>query len=363
VVSLAEFDFDLPRERIAQRPIRPRDAARLLCVRQAQPEPGRASLPSAGSYRVEDRNMRDLPDLLRPGDVLVANDTRVIRAQLTARRGAARIRITLNQPGASGTWHALARNARRLHEGDSLIFDGVDDFTAIVTALDRDGGLTLKFNKQGDAFAGALRWAGTPALPPYVQRPNGPESDDVADYQTVFAAKDGAVAAPTAGLHFTPALLAALDRRGVHRTTVTLHVGAGTFLPMRVNDVTQHRMYAERGEITPTAAQTINSARAAGGRIVAVGTTSLRLLEASVSNDGMVMPFEGETSLFIMPGYPFRAADLLMTNFHLPRSTLFMLVCAFAGTAMMQTAYAHGIETGYRFYSFGDSSLLWRHDS
>jgi S-adenosylmethionine:tRNA ribosyltransferase-isomerase len=362
VVNLANFDFELPRNRIAQSPVRPRDAARLLCVRQARPDLGRASFPPVGSHTVENQNVRDLPDLLRPGDVLVMNDTRVIPAQLTAKRAAARIRITLNRLNASGTWHALARNARRLDEGDSLIFDGADDFSAVVTAIDHDGGVTLKFNKQDDAFAQALRRAGTPALPPYVKRPTGAEPSDVADYQTVFAANDGAVAAPTAGLHFTPALLAALDRRGIHRTTVTLHVGAGTFLPMRMDDVTQHRMHAERGEITSTVAQTINSARAAGGRVVAVGTTSLRLLEGSVSDDGTVMPFGGETSLFILPGFPFRAADLLMTNFHLPRSTLFMLVCAFAGTKAMQTAYAHSIATGYRFYSYGDSSLLWRHD-
>jgi S-adenosylmethionine:tRNA ribosyltransferase-isomerase len=360
MVSLAEFDFELPRERIAQGPARPRDAARLLCVRHTRP--GSASLPSVGLHGLEDRNVRDLPDLLRPGDVLVTNDTRVIPAQLTARRGAARIRITLNRPDASGRWHALARNVRRLREGDSLVFDGADDLTAVVAGVDQDGGVTLQFNKHGDVFAEALRLAGTPALPPYVQRPNGPEPGDADDYQTVFATSDGAVAAPTAGLHFTPGLLAALERRGVHRATVTLHVGAGTFLPMRMDDVTQHRMHAERGEITSPAAKTINSARAAGGRIIAVGTTPLRLLEGSVSCNGTVMPFEGETSLFILPGYPFRAADLLMTNFHLPRSTLFMLVCAFAGTRVMQTAYAHSIATGYRFYSFGDSSLLWRHD-
>jgi len=362
VVSLVDFDFELLRERIAQGPVRPRDAARLLCIRPGQSEAGRALLPSAGSHNLEDRYVRDLPDLLRPGDVLVVNDTRVIPAQLTARTGTARIGITLNQARARGTWHALARNARRLQEGDSLRFDGADDFMAIVTALDHDGGVMLKFNKQDDAFADALRRSGTLALPPYIHRLNGPEPDDAADYQTVFAANDGAVAAPTAGLHITSALLRALAGRGVHRATVTLHVGAGTFLPVRSDDVTQHRMHAERGEITLRSAQTINSARAAGGRIVAVGTTSLRLLESSASNDGTIMPFAGETSLFILPGCPFRAVDLLMTNFHLPRSTLFMLVCAFAGTETTQTAYAHAIETGYRFYSYGDSSLVWRRD-
>jgi S-adenosylmethionine:tRNA ribosyltransferase-isomerase len=347
VISLAEFDFELPPDRIAQSPIRPRDAARLLYVRPAGPE---------------DRAVRDLPDLLRPGDVLVVNDTRVIPAQLTARRGDARIGITLDQPLPDGTWHALARNARRLHEGDSLRFDGTTDLSAIVTARDPDGGVALHFNQRDEAFATALRQAGALALPPYIHRPRGLEPSDTADYQTVFAAHDGAVAAPTAGLHFTPALLSALEARGIRLVTVTLHVGAGTFLPVRSDDVAQHHMHAERGEISAVAAGAINSGRTAGGRIVAVGTTSLRLLESSVTEGGMIAPFAGETSLFILPGYQFRAADLLMTNFHLPRSTLFMLVCAFAGTAAMRAAYAHAITSGYRFYSYGDASLLQRHD-
>jgi S-adenosylmethionine:tRNA ribosyltransferase-isomerase len=347
VVSLAEFDFTLPPDRIAHAPARPRDAARLLCVR-----PG----------GLEDRIVRDLPGLLRPGDALVANDTRVIPARLTARRGDARIGITLNQPRPDGTWHGLARNARRLRQGDSLRFDGADDLTATVISRDADGGVTLRFNLCGDAFSAALERAGALALPPYIHRPDGPEPADEADYQTIFAVNDGAVAAPTAGLHFTPALLAALDARRVRRVTVTLHVGAGTFLPVRTDDVTQHQMHAERGEISAAAADAINAARAEGGRVIAVGTTSLRLLESAVSDDGTIQPFSGETSLFILPGYRFRATDLLMTNFHLPRSTLFMLVCAFAGTGTMREAYAHAVSLGYRFYSYGDSSLLWRHD-
>jgi S-adenosylmethionine:tRNA ribosyltransferase-isomerase len=388
VVSLAEFDFALPPDRIAQTPARPRDAARLLCVRPSSHPP--ASIPRqppASTLRhpparpgdhsphdvaaddppelhhdLEDRAVRDLPDLLRPGDVLVTNDTRVIPAQLTAKRDEARIGITLDQPRPDGTWHALARNARRLHKGDSLRFDGANDLTAVVTSRDPDGGVTLRFNHADHALATALRQAGALALPPYIHRPRGPNPEDSADYQTIFAAKDGAVAAPTAGLHFTPALLAALEARGIRRATVTLHVGAGTFLPVRSDDVTQHRMHTERGTISAAAAQTINDARAAGGRIVAVGTTCLRLLESAASADGTIEEFDGDTSLFILPGYRFRAVDLLMTNFHLPRSTLFMLVCAFAGTETMRAAYAHAIAEGYRFYSYGDSSLLWRHD-
>jgi S-adenosylmethionine:tRNA ribosyltransferase-isomerase len=352
VVSTADFDFELPPDRIAQSPVRPRDAARLLCVRCGTLE----------ECPLEDRAVRDLPDLLRPGDVLVANDTRVIPAQLTARRGDARIGITLDQPQSDGTWHALARNARRLREDDTLRFDGADDLSAIVTARDPDGGVMLRFNQRDDAFIAALQRAGALALPPYIQRPHGLEPSDAADYQTIFASHDGAVAAPTAGLHFTPALLTALEARGIRRVTVTLHVGAGTFLPVRADDAMRHRMHAERGEIAAGVAAAINAARAAGGRIVAVGTTTLRLLESAVTEAGSIEPFAGETALFILPGYRFRAVDLLMTNFHLPRSTLFMLVCAFAGSETMRAAYAHAIAEGYRFYSYGDSSLLWRHD-
>jgi S-adenosylmethionine:tRNA ribosyltransferase-isomerase len=293
----------------------------------------------------------DLPALLSPGDLLVANDTRVIPAQLTAHRGAARIGLTLDRPLPGGTWHALARNARRLAPGDVLDLDGTEMRAAVIART--EGSVTLRFDQEGEAFAAALRRAGALALPPYIARPSGPTTQDAADYQTVFARQEGAVAAPTGGLHFTPALLAALGAVGVQRTTVTLHVGAGTFLPMR-GSPGDHQMHPERGEITPDAAAAI---RAAAGHVVAVGTTTLRLLESAATEDG-VAPFAGETALFIRPGFRFRVVNRLMTNFHLPRSTLFMLVCAFAGTARMRAAYTHAIAAGYRFYSYGDSSLL-----
>ncbi len=326
----SDFDFHLPPDRIAQHPARPRDAARLLVVGQT----------------LRDRHVRDLPALLRPGDLLVVNDTHVIPAQLTARRGAARIGITLDQPQPDGTWHALARNARRLRPGDRLDFDG--PLTAEVLAREGDS-VTLRFSDEA-----ALRRAGVLALPPYIERPDGPTAEDETDYQTMFAEREGAVAAPTAGLHFTPGLLAALDAAGIQRVAVTLHVGAGTFLPVRAERVEEHRIHAERGEITPEAAERINAAR----RIVCVGTTTLRLLEAAADEHGRVHPFAGEARTFIVPGVPVRTAGALLTNFHLPRSTLFMLVCAFAGTERMRRAYAHAVATGYRFYSYGDACLL-----
>lgn len=344
-MQVADFAFDLPPERIAHTPARPRDAARMLVVGSALP----------------DRIVRDLPDLLRPGDLLVANDTRVIPAQLRARRGAAQIGLTLDRPWADGTWHVLARNARKLRPGDTLDLDGTE-MRATVLGRDADGGATLRFDREGEAFSAALHEAGALALPPYIPRPSGPTAEDAADYQTAFAAVDGAVAAPTAGLHFTPELLDRLAARGIDRTTVTLHVGAGTFLPIRSDDTAGHRIHSERGVVTPEAAGAIAAARAAGGRIVAVGTTSLRLLETAAAADGKVRPFDGDTELFILPGFRFRAVDLLMTNFHLPRSTLFMLVCAFAGTEAMRRAYDHAIRSGYRFYSYGDATLLERAD-
>ncbi len=339
-----DFDFTLPPDRIAQKPASPRDAARLLSVTET----------------LADHQVADLPRLLRAGDLLVVNDTRVIPAQLSARRGAAAIGITLDRPLADGTWRALARNARRLRPSDTLHIDGAPDFSATVMATHEGGAVTLRFNAEGRAFADRLRQAGALALPPYIARPHGPTDQDAADYQTIFAQAEGAVAAPTAGLHFTPALLAALAARGVGRVSLTLHVGAGTFLPMRHEDVAQHRIHAEAGTLSPAAAACINQARAAGGRIVAVGTTSLRLLETAVDARGTVAPFAGDTDIFILPGRPIRGADLLLTNFHLPRSTLFMLVCAFAGTARMKAAYAHAITDGYRFYSYGDACLLAR---
>ena len=332
-MSLADFDFHLPPALIAQTPARPRDSARLLHVADT----------------LADHHIPDLPTLLRPGDLLVANDTRVIPAQLEARRGAARIGLTLDQPRPGGAWHALARNARRLRPGDTLTFDAAPDLEALVLARAEEGVL-LRFN---DAFPAALPRAGALALPPYIDRPHGPTPADSTDYQTVFARNDGAVAAPTAGLHFTPAILAALEAAGIPRITITLHVGAGTFLPVR-DDPAHHRMHAERGHLTPAAAAAINAAR----RVVAVGTTSLRLIESAADESGQVHPFDGDTSLFITPGHRFRRVGALITNFHLPRSTLFMLVCAFAGTPRMKSAYAHAIAQNYRFYSYGDSSLL-----
>ena len=349
----SDFDFALPPERIAHAPARPRESARLLEVRDGS---------------AIDRSVADLPTLLRPGDLVVANDTRVIPAQLTATRGDARIGITLDRMLPDGSWHVLVRNARRLRANDALRFEG-SDVVANVVSLEPGGTAVLRFTTPpgGEAatldavgFDNFLRGVGRLALPPYIARPDGPTPDDARDYQTMFAAHDGAVAAPTAGLHFTPALLAQALERGVAHVTVTLHVGAGTFLPMRENDVSAHRMHPERGIITPAAADAINATRAAGGRIVAIGTTSLRLLESAATQDGQVQPFDGETSLFITPGHRFRTADLLLTNFHLPRSTLFMLVCAFAGQQPMRDAYAHAVASGYRFYSYGDATLLHR---
>ncbi len=340
----AEFDFDLPPDRIAQHPATPREAARLLVV---------------GS-ELSDRHVRDLPAVLRAGDLLVVNDTKVIPAQLAARRGQARIGVTLDRPAVDGTWHVLLRNARRLRLGDRVVFDGLDDFSAAVVALEEGGAGRLRFDREGAALDAALAQAGQLALPPYISRPSGPTQDDARDYQTMFAREAGAVAAPTAGLHFTASLDHALRERGVRRVEITLHVGAGTFLPMRVEEVSQHQMHPERAALSAATATVLNDTRAAGGRIVAVGTTSLRLLETAVRPDGTFGPFAGETDIFITPGRSIRGADVLLTNFHLPRSTLFMLVCAFAGTARMKSAYAHAVGAGYRFYSYGDATLLSR---
>jgi S-adenosylmethionine:tRNA ribosyltransferase-isomerase len=340
---LADFDYALPAERIAQEPVRPRDAARLLHVR---------------ADGLGDLTVRDLPALLRRGDILVANDTRVFPAQLRARRGEARIGLTLDRPLADGTWTALARNGRRLRVGDVLVIEGGGGLTGRVADKGADGSVGLAFSLEGEALMAAFEQAGALALPPYIHRPDGPTAADADDYQTVFAQFHGAVAAPTAGLHFTPALLAALAAAGVQRVTVTLHVGIGTFLPVRVDRVSEHRMHAERGEITEAAAAAINAARQAGGRVIAVGTTSLRLLESAAAADGTVRPFLGETALFILPGYRFKAVDRLVTNFHLPRSTLLMLVAAFSGRERMLAAYAHAVSAGYRFHSYGDACFL-----
>jgi S-adenosylmethionine:tRNA ribosyltransferase-isomerase len=342
-LTLADFDYHLPADRIAHEPARPRDSARMLHIH---------------ADGVSDLTIRDLPSLLRPGDLLVANDTRVFPAQLQATRGGARIGITLDRPRADGAWKALARNGRRLRVGDTLAIEGAGALTARVTDKAEDGSIGLAFNQDGDALMQAFEQAGALALPPYIHRPDGPTQADATDYQTVFAQRQGAVAAPTAGLHFTPALLDRLEAAGVRRVTVTLHVGIGTFLPVRVDRVTDHRMHAERGEIGAETAEAINRTKRDGGRIVAVGTTSLRLLESAAQADGTMRPFLGETSLFILPGYRFKAVDRLVTNFHLPRSTLLMLVSAFSGRERMLAAYAHAVAAGYRFHSYGDACFL-----
>lgn len=337
------FDFDLPPERIALRPVRPRDAARMLVVR-------------GGDASFEDAGVRDLPNLLRAGDVLVFNDTRVIPAQLEGMRGEARIGATLHKRVDLRRWQAFIRNAKRLREGDTITFPA--DVSAVAEARHADGSFTLAF--AGDEPVEVLlERAGRMPLPPYIaQKRGGADEADKADYQTMFAREDGAVAAPTASLHFTPELLAALDAAGVLSATLTLHVGAGTFLPVKVDDTADHAMHAEFGRIPAETAAMLNEARARGGRIIAAGTTALRLLESAADEHGTIHPFAGDTAIFITPGYTFRAVDGLMTNFHLPKSTLFMLVSALMGRERMQAAYAHAVEQEYRFYSYGDSSLL-----
>lgn len=345
-----DFDFDLPRHLIAERPAEPRDAARMLEV----------TAHGLAGPELTDRQVRDLPGRLRAGDLLVVNDTRVIPARLHGRRGLAGIEIMLHQPAeAAGHWRAFARPAKKLKPGDVIRF--ADDFAATVTAKGEAGEVEVAFDDPA-GLADQLRRHGEVPLPPYIARPDGPDARDRDDYQTVFARHDGAVAAPTAGLHFTPQLLDTLAAAGVETVRLTLHVGAGTFLPVKSETVEGHVMHAERGVLTPEAADRINATHAAGGRIIAVGTTSLRLLESAAAENGTVRPFDGSTAIFITPGYRFRAVDLLVTNFHLPRSTLFMLVSAFAGMARMKRAYAHAIEAGYRFYSYGDTSLLHRSD-
>jgi S-adenosylmethionine:tRNA ribosyltransferase-isomerase len=342
-LTLSDFGYDLPPDRIATEPARPRDSARLLHVRNA---------------KLSDHRISDLPTLLRPGDLVVVNDTRVIPAQLTAHKGAARIGITLDKPNANGSWRALIRNLKRLNQGDTVTL--ADDFSAEITATRPDGSADLRFNQEGEAFLDALRRSGALALPPYIARPEGLTTSDSTDYQTMFAEHDGAVAAPTAGLHFTPALIEALTEKKIGITKVTLHVGAGTFLPVRSEDLSQHVMHAERGIVSTAAARAINQARAQGGRIIPIGTTALRLIESAADEQGHVSPFAGETDIFILPGYKFRVTDLLFTNFHLPHSTLLMLVSAFAGLETIRAAYRHAIAAKYRFYSYGDACLLER---
>jgi S-adenosylmethionine:tRNA ribosyltransferase-isomerase len=350
------FDFELPADNIALRPAQPRDSARMLTV-----EPGGA---------LHDRVVRDLPLVLKPGDQLVVNDTKVISAQLKGRRigreTEPKIEATLIKRLDGSRWQALVRPAKKLAPGDVVRFGNegkvclLGHLDAHVESKGDDGAVTLSFSLHGPALDSAISDLGIPPLPPYIASRRAPDAHDTSDYQTMFATSEGAVAAPTAGLHFTPALEAALLQRGIGIHRITLHVGAGTFLPVKADDTGEHKMHAEWGTISSGTADALNAARKSGGRVVAVGTTSLRLLESAATANDEITPFSGETAIFITPGYRFRAVDVLLTNFHLPRSTLFMLVSAFSGLEIMKRAYTHAIESGYRFYSYGDACLLFR---
>lgn len=350
------FDFELPEERIALRPAVPRDAAKLLRV---HPEEG-----------LSDHTARDLPDILQPGDALVFNDTRVIPAQLEGTRNrdgaTATISATLHMRLDDSRWKAFVRGAKKLREGDRVRF-GHENTSCLTGALDatvaekgEDGEVTFAFDLSGTMLDEALVAVGHIPLPPYIALKRPEDDQDRQDYQTIYAQKDGAVAAPTAGLHFTPNLFDALDAKGIERHFVTLHVGAGTFLPVKAEDTKDHRMHEEKGVVSARTAQALNAVKKRGGRIISVGTTSLRLLESAADQNGILHPWEGATDIFITPGYQFRFVDMLITNFHLPKSTLMMLVSAFSGMETMRAAYAHAIATGYRFYSYGDTSLLYR---
>lgn len=364
-MRLSDFDFDLPDDSIALRPAEPRDSARFLVVR-----PGQA---------LEDHIVRDLPDFLRPGDALVFNDTRVIPARLSGLRegrttGGAdgtpvAVEATLHRRIAPDRWSAFMRPGKRLKAGDRVAFAAqgstpceAERLDATVVEKHEGGEVVLAFDLSGPDLDIGIARHGMMPLPPYIAAKRAEDDRDRADYQTVYAREDGSVAAPTAGLHFTPDLLEALKAKGVSLHFVTLHVGAGTFLPVKTDEVSEHKMHAEFGEVSAQTADALNAVHAAGGRVVCVGTTSLRLIESATGEDGVVRPFADETAIFITPGYRFRAVDVLMTNFHLPKSTLFMLVSAFAGRAKMREAYEHAISTGYRFYSYGDGSLLFRAD-
>jgi S-adenosylmethionine:tRNA ribosyltransferase-isomerase len=349
-MRVEEFDFDLPEDRIALRPVSPRDSARLLVVRE--------------NGAIEHRSVRELPDLLRAGDHIVMNDTQVIPARLYGRRlgrdaagEGARIEVTLHKRVSPSTFRALVRPAKRLKPGDRIVL-GVG-LGGTISA--RDGGeAEIVFEKQGAALDAAIASEGEMPLPPYIAGKRKPDSQDRSDYQTVYARESGSIAAPTAGLHFTPELLTRLEENRIARSHVTLHVGAGTFLPVSSEDTEDHRMHAEWAELPAQTAQELNRTRASGGRIVATGSTALRTLETASDDEGHIQPFSGDTSLFITPGYTFKAVDVLLTNFHLPRSTLFMLVCAFAGTATMKAVYEQAVAARYRFYSYGDACLLFR---
>ncbi|HEU4987859.1 MAG TPA: tRNA preQ1(34) S-adenosylmethionine ribosyltransferase-isomerase QueA [Rhizobiaceae bacterium] len=349
------FDFELPEERIALRPASPRDSARMLVVR-----------PDG----LEDRIVRELPNLLRAGDALVFNDTKVIPAQLTGLRrrdgSVAQIDATLHMRAGPDRWKAFLRPAKRVAEGERIQFGHggnaclLGSLDATVAEKGEGGEALLVFDLSGPALDEAIAAAGHVPLPPYIAARRPDDEQDREDYQTIYAREEGAVAAPTAGLHFTPELMGALEAKGIERHFVTLHVGAGTFLPVKAEDTSGHRMHAEIGYVSANTAEALNAVRERGGRVVSVGTTSLRLLESAADEQGRLTEWSGATDIFITPGYRFRTADVLMTNFHLPRSTLFMLVSAFCGLETMRAAYAHAIENGYRFYSYGDASLLFR---
>ena len=347
------FDFDLPDERIALRPASPRDSARLLIVD-----------PLKNGF--EERHVRDLADLLRPGDALVFNDTKVIPAQLGGIRergdSTSTVSATLHMRIAADRWKAFARPGKRIKAGDRIRFGTGKTLDATVEEKGDAGEVTLRFDLSGPVLDQAIATVGHIPLPPYIASKRDEDVRDRADYQTIYAREEGAVAAPTAGLHFTPELFEKLDQKGVERIFVTLHVGAGTFLPVKADDTADHVMHFESGYIDAATAERLNAVKARGGRIISVGTTSLRLLESAADEDGLIQPWAGATDIFITPGYRFRAVDMLFTNFHLPRSTLFMLVSAFSGMETMKAAYAHAIQTGYRFYSYGDASLLFRND-
>ena len=334
------FDFDLPAELIALRPAKPRDSARLLLV---------------GGQEISDRSVLDLPSLLRPGDTLVFNDTRVIPAQLEGRRGDARIGATLHKREGIREWWAFVRNAKRLRIGDTIEFGG--GVSASASERNDEGAVLLHFDGE-EPVELLLDRAGRMPLPPYIASKRPADESDRDDYQTMFAREDGAVAAPTAALHFTPRLIEALKQRGIGQETLTLHVGAGTFLPVKAEDTSEHKMHSEWGRIDAATAERLNEVRRSGGRLIAVGTTSLRLLESAADESGTIQPFAGDTAIFITPGYRFKAVDGLITNFHLPKSTLFMLVSALMGLDVMKAAYAHAVTQAYRFYSYGDASLL-----
>ena len=347
-----DFDFELPDSLIALRPARPRDSARMLVVGPQE-------------NALEDRHVRDFPDFLRAGDVLVFNDTRVIPARLYGQRqrgaASARVETMLHKREGDARWRAFLRPAKKIGIGEMLVYS--EELTATLIDKGEGGESVLEFSLSGALLDAAIAQAGEMPLPPYIGRKRALDEADLSDYQTLYARETGAVAAPTAGLHFTPELIAAIEARGVKTVWLTLHVGAGTFLPVTAGDTQDHKMHAELGEITPREAEAINAARAAGGRIVAVGTTSARLLETASDPTGHLHAWRGETDIFITPGYRFKALDILMTNFHLPKSTLFMLISALRDLDEMKKAYAHAISAGYRFYSYGDACLIYNKDA